>query len=97
MKNIKRANEQIKKDNRKGRTYKSGMAGPQVPSVVDDEPSGSKEQQNVYENTEQKKMKKNPSCLQIVSPKGPQDAVFGKMPTQHKSHAQVLQILLGDG
>jgi hypothetical protein len=40
---IKQANEQIKKDNQKGRTYQSGMAGPQVPNVVDDEPSGSKE------------------------------------------------------
>jgi hypothetical protein len=87
---IKRANEQIKKNNIKGHTYKSGMAGPRVPNVVDDEQSDSKEQRNVYENMEQKE-KENPSCLQIVSPKRGQDAVFWKVPTQYKSNQQVLQ------
>jgi hypothetical protein len=54
---IKRANEQIKKDNRKGQTYQSGMTGPQVPNVVDDDKTVSEEQRNVNENTQQKKMK----------------------------------------
>jgi hypothetical protein len=76
---IKRANEQIKKDNRKGRTYQSGMAGPQVPNVVDDDDSVSKEQCNVNENTQQKKMKTNirPVC-KLCHRKGHKTQYSGK-------------------
>ena len=68
---IKRANDQLKKDQRKGRTYQSGMSGPQVPNVVDDDKSDLEEQSKVNENrAKQQKMKKNASVCKVCNLKG---------------------------
>jgi hypothetical protein len=63
---IKLANKQIRKDQRKGCTYKSGMLGPQVPNVVDNEQRDLKEQSKVSAtNPKQKKMKRIPSVCKL--------------------------------
>jgi hypothetical protein len=75
---IKRANETIKKDQRKGRTYQLGMAGPQVPNVVDEGENGKSDEQskvnlNESENgTTQKIMKKIRSVCKFCHEKGHQ-------------------------
>jgi hypothetical protein len=76
---IKQTNEQIKKDNRKGHTYQSGMVGPQVPNVVDYDQSVSNEQQNVNENTQPKEMKSKirPVC-KLCHRKGQKTQYSGK-------------------
>ncbi len=76
---IKRANDQLKKDQRKGRTYQSGMSGPQVPNVVDDDKSDLEEQSKVNENgTTRKKVKEIVSVCKFCHEKGHKRQYLGK-------------------
>jgi hypothetical protein len=78
---IKHANEQLRKDQRKGCTYSSGMAGLQVPNVVDnnnDPTSDSEEQSNANGKPKQKKMKKIASVCKVCHQEGHQRQYSGK-------------------
>jgi hypothetical protein len=63
---IKLANEQLKKDQRKGLTYQSGMSGPQVPNVVDDDNSDSEQQSKVKVKNENSNNKKSGNTIPSV-------------------------------
>jgi hypothetical protein len=78
---MKKANEVLRQDQRKGRTYESGMSGPQVPNVVDQEQEvGSEEQSKFDENRKKKKkkMKKVPSKCRLCHQMGHQRQYSGK-------------------
>jgi hypothetical protein len=77
---IKLANKRLKKDQRKGLTYQSGMSGPQVPNVVDvEENENSDLQSKVNENgTTRKKVKKIVSVCKFCHEKGHKRQYSGK-------------------
>jgi hypothetical protein len=77
---IKLANERLKKDQRKGLTYQSGMSGPQVPNVVDvEENENSDLQLKVNENgTTREKVKKIVSVCKFCHEKGHKRQYSGK-------------------